>query len=111
MPTTLTDTPQPRERLDKPTLIYPFEAPPEPGQVLEVAPGVVWMRMPLPMALNHINVWGLADEDGWAVVDTGMRTDATLAAWRTLFANSDEQRPLTRVFATHMHPDHIGMAG
>ena len=111
MPTHLPDTTQPRERLEKPTLTYPFEAPPEPGQVLEVAPGVVWMRMPLPMTLNHINVWGLADENGWAVVDTGMRTDETLAAWRTLFASSAEQRPLTRVFATHMHPDHIGMAG
>jgi glyoxylase-like metal-dependent hydrolase (beta-lactamase superfamily II) len=91
--------------------VSPFATPPEPGQVLEVAPGVVWMRMPLPMALNHINVWGLADEDGWAVVDTGMRTDETLGAWRALFASSDDQRPLTRVFATHMHPDHIGMAG
>ena len=111
MPTVPNDTPQPRERLDKPTLIYPFEAPPEVGKVLEVAPGVVWMRMPLPMALNHINVWGLEDDDGWAVVDTGMRTDATLAAWRAIFASSADQRPLTRVFGTHMHPDHIGMAG
>jgi glyoxylase-like metal-dependent hydrolase (beta-lactamase superfamily II) len=79
--------------------------------VIEIAPGVVWMRMPLPMVLNHINVWGLEDDDGWAVVDTGMRTDETVAAWRELFANANEQRPLTRVFGTHMHPDHIGMAG
>jgi glyoxylase-like metal-dependent hydrolase (beta-lactamase superfamily II) len=100
-----------RERPEKPTLTYPFESPPETGQVIEVAPGVVWMRMPLPMALNHINVWGLEDDDGWAVVDTGMRTDETLAAWRALFASATEQRPLTRVFGTHMHPDHIGMAG
>lgn len=107
----MTDIPLQRERLEKPTLIYPFETAPEVGKVLEVAPGVVWMRMPLPMALDHINVWGLEDDDGWAVVDTGMRTDETLAAWRELFANATEQRPLTRVFGTHMHPDHIGMAG
>ena len=100
-----------RDRLPKPTLQYPFEHPPEPGAALEVAPGVVWMRMPLPFVLKHINVWGLEDEDGWAVVDTGMRTDETLAAWRELFASTTEQRPLTRVLATHMHPDHIGMAG
>ena len=100
-----------RERLPKPTLIYPFDAPPEAGKTLEVAPGIVWMRMPLPMQLNHINVWGLVDEGGWAVVDTGMGTDDTLAAWRAIFASSTEQRPLTRVIATHMHPDHIGMAG
>lgn len=101
----------PREKLEKPLLIYPFAAAPEPGKVLAVAPGVVWMRMPLPIALDHINVWGIEDVDGWAVVDTGMRTDATLAAWRELFATTDEQRPLTRVFGTHMHPDHVGMAG
>ena len=108
---TMTDTSLQRERLEKPTLIYPFETPPEVGQVLEIVPSVVSMRMPLPMALNHINVWGLEDEGGWAVVDTGMRTDETLATWRTLFAVTTEQRPLTRVFVTHMHPDHIGMAG
>jgi glyoxylase-like metal-dependent hydrolase (beta-lactamase superfamily II) len=111
----MTETSPVRERLEKPTLIYPFEAPPEIGKTIEVAPGVVWMRMPLPMALNHINVWGLEDEGGWALVDTGMRTDETLAAWRELFAaefaNATEPRPLTRVFGTHMHPDHIGMAG
>ncbi|MDO8705400.1 MAG: MBL fold metallo-hydrolase [Sulfuricaulis sp.] len=107
----MTDTPFQRERLEKPKLIYPFEKPPEVGNVLKVAPGVVWMRMPLPMALNHINVWCLEDNTGWTVVDTGMRTDETLAAWRALFAKTTEQRPLTRVFVTHMHPDHIGMAG
>jgi glyoxylase-like metal-dependent hydrolase (beta-lactamase superfamily II) len=106
----MTDTPQ-RERLEKPTLIYPFKSAPEPGKVQQIAPGVVWMRMPLPIALDHINVWGLEDDEGWAVVDTGMRTDETLAAWRELFATTTEQRPLTRIFGTHMHPDHIGMAG
>ena len=107
----MTETQPQRERLEKPTLIYPFDAPPDVGRVLEVAPGVVWMRMPLPMALNHINIWGLEDDDGWAVVDTGMRTDETLAAWRQLFAGATDGKRLSRIFATHMHPDHIGMAG
>ena len=107
----MTSTPTPRERLEKPTLIYPFANAPEAGKTITVLPGVVWMRMPLPFVLNHINVWALEDDKGWAIVDTGMRTDETLAAWRELFANATEQRPLTRVFGTHMHPDHIGMAG
>ncbi len=107
----MTETPPQRERLEKPTLIYPFEVPPDMGKTLEVAPGIVWMRMPLPFKLDHINLWGLQDDNGWAVVDTGMRTDETLAAWRDLFANANEQRPITRVFCTHMHPDHVGMAG
>ena len=101
-----------RERLDKPTLVYPFERVPEPGTTFEVAPGVVWMRMPLPMALDHINLWGIQDDgDGWAIVDTGMRTDETLAAWRQIFANSSGGKHVSRVFVTHMHPDHVGMAG
>ena len=107
----MTETAPQRERLEKPTLIYPFEAPPDMGKTIEVAPGIVWMRMPLPFKLDHINLWGLQDDNGWAVVDTGMRTDETLAAWRELFANANEQRPITRVFCTHMHPDHVGMAG
>ena len=99
------------ERLEKPILDYPFAAPPEAGKSLQVAPGVVWMRMPMPFVLNHINIWGIEDDNGWAVVDTGMRTDETVAAWRALFAGATDQRPLTRVLVTHMHPDHVGMAG
>ncbi len=107
----MTESTAARSPLHKPTLVYPFEAPPKPGEFIEVAPGVMWMRMPLPMALNHINIWGLVDTDGWAVVDTGMRSEETLQAWRTLYANSADKRPVTRVIVTHMHPDHIGLAG
>lgn len=92
-------------------LDYPFEATPAPGESIEVAPGVLWLRMPLPFKLDHINVWAIADEGGWAVVDTGVRTEETIEAWRTLFRHSADNRPITRVFVTHMHPDHVGMAG
>jgi len=61
--------------------------------------------------LNHINIWAIEDGDGWAVVDTGMRTDETLDAWRKLFASATDGRRLSRIFVTHMHPDHVGMAG
>lgn len=101
-----------RERLDKPVLVYPFEAPPPPGASLEVAPGVLWLRMPLPLQLDHINLWAIDDgADGWALVDTGMRTEETVAAWRRLFTQATDGRRLSRVFVTHMHPDHVGMAG
>jgi len=95
----------------KPTLIYPFDTLPERGHGMEVAPGVHWIRMPLPYALNHINLWAIDDGAGWALVDTGVRTEDTAAVWRELFANAPDQRPLTRIFVTHMHPDHVGMAG
>lgn len=89
---------------DATRLSYPFDAPPAPGEKIQVAPGVHWLRMPLPIALDHINVWTIADGEGCAVVDTGMRTDAAAAIWRGLST-------VTRVFVTHMHPDHVGMAG
>jgi glyoxylase-like metal-dependent hydrolase (beta-lactamase superfamily II) len=90
---------------------YPFEAPPPSGQTLEVAPGVRWIRMPLPYTLNHINLWAIDDGAGWALVDTGTRTDNNIEVWRALWAHAPDQRSLSRVLVTHMHPDHIGMAG
>lgn len=94
-----------------PALDYPFDGPPPLGRSLEVVPGVHWVRMPLPFALNHINLWVLDDGAGWAVVDTGVSTEESVAVWRELFAHAPDQRPMTRVLVTHMHPDHIGMAG
>lgn len=93
------------------SLVYPLESPPAPGDAVEVVPGVLWLRMPLPMALNHINIWALADGDGWTVIDTGMQTTETVSAWQTAFSRALGGRPVTRVICTHMHPDHIGMAG
>lgn len=95
----------------KARLEYPFDAPPERGRSIEVAPGVHWIRMPLPFSLDHINLWMLDDGNGWALVDTGLRSEESVHVWRELFANAPDTRSLTRVFITHMHPDHIGMAG
>lgn len=91
-------------------LTYPTAAP-EPGGAVEVAPGVVWLRLSLPMALNHVNVWALADGDGWTVVDTGIQTPATVAHWEQALDGALGGRPVRRVICTHMHPDHIGLAG
>src|SRR5271170_1163498 len=92
-------------------LDYPLKTRPEEGQTIEVAPGVHWLRMPLPMALNHINLWALEDGDAWTLVDTGMQTPQIAAAWEEVIAATMAGRPVTRVLCTHMHPDHIGMAG
>ncbi|MBS0445630.1 MAG: MBL fold metallo-hydrolase [Proteobacteria bacterium] len=96
---------------DLPAIAYPFASPPGRGETLEVAPGVLWIRMPLPFKLDHINLWALADGDGWTVVDTGVRNEESIATWRALFSRSPDDRPMTRVIVTHMHPDHVGMAG
>ena len=86
-------------------------AVPEPGEVTEVAPGLLWVRLPLPFALDHINVWLLADGPGWTLVDTGVSSDTTRAAWERLLREVLGGKPLTRVLCTHAHPDHMGLAG
>jgi glyoxylase-like metal-dependent hydrolase (beta-lactamase superfamily II) len=96
----------------KPTsLAFPFSEPPEPGRTIEVAPGVLWARVPLPFRLDHVNVYFLEDGAGWAVVDTGIDNDDARAAWDALLHGRLAGRRLTRLIVTHMHPDHIGLAG
>lgn len=89
-------------------LEFPFPEPPAAGDVIEVADGVHWVRMPLPFALDHINLWLVRDGDGWAIVDSGFNSDATRAAWDRILQRF---APVTRVIATHYHPDHMGLAG
>lgn len=93
------------------TLVYPLGLDPETGDFNEVAPGVFWLRLPLPFMLNHINVWLLRDGDGWALVDTGLFTDTTREIWKHVFEKYLDRVPLTRVLVTHLHPDHVGCAG
>jgi len=93
-------------------LTYPFDAGPEVGgAAMDIAAGVKWLRMPLGGPLGFINVWAVAEPGGWAIIDTGMSDPQTIASWRTAFAGPLKRLPVTRVFVTHMHPDHIGMAG
>ena len=92
-------------------LDYPFgDTLPASGTVLEVAPGVAWMRLPLPFALDHINLWLLREADGWSVVDCGVALDASKEAWEAVLAGPLAGQPLRRVVATHCHPDHVGLA-
>ena len=96
-------------------LNYPFgDQMPDPGTTLEVAPGVRWVRMVLPFALNHINLWLLRDEidgrQGWTIVDCCIAREESRAQWEQIFANELQGLPVLRVIVTHMHPDHIGLA-
>lgn len=92
-------------------LTYPWTDNPPPGTLIPVAPGVSWLRMPLPFALDHINLWVLDDGEGVALVDTGVATPETRALWEDIFAGPLAGRPVTRVISTHFHPDHMGLAG
>jgi len=92
-------------------LSYAFgDTLPSSGSGLEVAPGVYWLRMGLPFALDHINLWLLRDGEGWTIVDCGIANDATRAAWETVFANELDGLPVKRVMVTHCHPDHVGLS-
>ncbi len=94
-------------------LVYPCGEPPPPGSARAIGPGVMWIRMPMPFALDHINLWAIRDEAGWTIIDTGLQTLDTATAWRNLFAAAGPLGgdSVTRVLVTHMHPDHVGMAG
>jgi glyoxylase-like metal-dependent hydrolase (beta-lactamase superfamily II) len=88
-------------------LSYPFPEVPAPGTTVEVAPGVHWLSMPLPFALDHINLWLVNDDDGWTIVDTGIGNEPTRALWEQLL---DRFKRVRRVVLTHYHPDHAGNA-
>lgn len=90
---------------------FPWETPPAEGEAIEIAPGVLWLRMPLPMRLDHVNCYALDDGDSWTIVDTGFDSRRTRAAWQTLLSGPLVGKPVTRIIATHHHPDHIGLAG
>lgn len=89
---------------------YELEARPADGATLSIADGVLWLRMPLPFALNHINLWLLRDEGGWVIADTGIDSKTSRALWRNVFADSMGGEPATHVIVTHLHPDHVGCA-
>src|SRR5262245_58390546 len=93
------------------TLVHPWTTPPAAGETIAVAPGIKWLRMPLPFQLNHINLWLVEDDGAWAIVDTGAGLAPTRQAWEQIFATQLDGKPISRVIVTHFHPDHMGNAG
>lgn len=94
---------------------YPLgDVKPDPGQLQAIADGVYWLRMPLPFALDHINLWLIEDEiagrKGWTLVDTGIARPEVQHLWRQIEAEQLQGLPILRVMVTHMHPDHVGLA-
>src|SRR5262245_32877194 len=98
-------------KTDSGALVYPRAEPPTPGEAMEIAPGMLWVRVPLPFRLDHVNVYLIEDGGGWAILDTGIGNDATRALWEAMAEGPLAGRTFTRLIVTHAHPDHIGLAG
>lgn len=98
-------------KTDESLLRFPYAEPPETGGTIEIAPGILWTRIPLPFRLNHVNIYLIEDGDGWAVLDTGIGDQPTRDIWQALVDGPLAGRRLTRLIVTHYHPDHIGLAG
>ncbi len=92
-------------------ITYPWNDPPASGEAIELAEGVLWLRLPLPMVLDHVNIYALDEGDSWTIVDTGIHSRGSVALWEEVLAGPLQGRPVSRVILTHHHPDHIGMAG
>lgn len=92
-------------------LRFPWPQPPANGEVREVAPGVLWLRMPLPFALDHINLYLLRHGEGWVVVDTGLNNAETRSVWERVLLDACEGLPLLALICTHFHSDHAGVLG
>ena len=92
-------------------LSFPWETAPDIGEAVEVADGVLWFRLPLPMKLDHVNVFAFDEGDGWTLIDTGFDSKKTRAIWEGLLAGPLGGKPIKRLIVTHHHPDHIGLAG
>jgi len=90
---------------------YPWDTPPEEGAAVEIAEGVLWLRLPLPMKLDHVNIYALDDGDSWTVVDTGFASGRGRRLWQAILDGPLAGKPVGRVIVTHHHPDHVGMAG
>ncbi len=93
-----------------PFLTYPVAATPGSGEVVQVLPGIYWLRLPIPFELKHINVWLLEDGDAYTLVDTGISSGKTCQAWEQVFKNVLNDKPIRRIIVTHFHPDHFGLA-
>ena len=93
------------------TIRFEFDERPAEGETMPVADDMMWLRMPLPMALNHINLWLIRDGAAWVIVDTGIDTRRSRDTWRQTFDGAMGGDPASHVIATHLHPDHVGCAG
>ncbi len=92
-------------------LTFPIPVPPAPGSVTDVAPGISWLRLPLPYRLDHVNIYLIENDGGWTALDSGLGTDDCKHAWLAALAGPLRGQNLKSLIVSHFHPDHVGLAG
>jgi glyoxylase-like metal-dependent hydrolase (beta-lactamase superfamily II) len=90
---------------------YPHETPPAKGTAREIADGILWIRLSMPLGLDHVNVYALREPNGWTVIDTGLDTKLNRREWAAIIKDDLRGDPILRVVVTHHRPDHVGLAG
>jgi glyoxylase-like metal-dependent hydrolase (beta-lactamase superfamily II) len=93
------------------TLTFPVAAPPVPGELVDLAPGLLWLRLPLPYRLDHVNIYLMRNEGGWTALDTGLGTDTSKRIWEDVLDGPLKGQGLKSLVVSHYHPDHVGLAG
>jgi glyoxylase-like metal-dependent hydrolase (beta-lactamase superfamily II) len=93
------------------TLTFPIAIPPAPGSVTDIAPGIRWLRLPLPYRLDHVNIYLIENDGGWTALDSGLGDDACKEAWQAALAGPLKGQGLKSLIVSHFHPDHVGLAG
>jgi glyoxylase-like metal-dependent hydrolase (beta-lactamase superfamily II) len=75
---------------------------------VEIAPGVHWLVTSLPFRLRAINLWLLRDGDAWTMIDCGYPLPEVREQIEAAWSRTLDGLPITRLFVTHHHPDHVG---
>ncbi len=82
-----------------------------PG-VKEVADDLFMITLPMPFRLAHVNVYALIDGDGLSLFDTGGNFPGTFDILEEFLRKIGfSVTRVRRVFVTHFHADHCGIAG
>jgi len=92
-------------------LTYPYHPPQTGAGLVDITPEIKWFRMPMPYALDHVNIYLLRVDGGWLIVDTGLDAPGAREIWEEVFSGPLRGEKVVGVCCTHYHVDHLGLAG